>query len=244
MTQPIATVRDTALVIGRPGETFTLEIPAFDLVTRDRVALIGPSGSGKSMFVELLGLLRRATPRGLFALCSRSGEMLVGHDRAVSAGEGAREQFRRREIGMLLQTGGLLKSLNCLDNVRLPARIAETDLDQADALLDKLQVGHLKGRHISTLSGGQRQRVALARAMVTMPTLLIADEPTAALDPENARTALDQIASAVCDGWVGASVIATHDLNAALAAGFEPLSLNPATGKQGRCSRLDERIIV
>lgn len=244
MTQPIATVRDTALVIGEPGETFTLEIPAFDLITRDRVALIGPSGSGKSMFVELLGLLRSAMPRGVFALCSRSGEMFVGHNRAASAGEAARERFRLREIGMLLQSGGLLKSLNCLENVRLPARIAETDLDQADALMEKLQVGHLKGRHIGTLSGGQRQRVALARAMVTMPTLLLADEPTAALDPENARTALGQIVSAVEDGWVGASVIVTHDLQAAVAAGFEPLSLRPGTGKLGSLSRLDERILL
>ena len=244
MTFPVATLRDSVVSVGRPGEDFVLEVPAFDLVEGDRVALTGPSGSGKSLFVELLALLRVALPGGLLALCSRTGELLVAHQGNDIAPDGERQDFRRREIGMLLQSGGLLKSLNCIENVELPARISGTATAHAETLMASLGVGDLARRHIGSLSGGQRQRVALARAMVTRPTLLIADEPTAALDTGNARNTLRLIAQAVQDGQVGAAVIVTHDELAAIEAGFETLTLDPARREGGAGSRLRERILL
>lgn len=243
MSQAVVTIRDSRVEVGRAGESFVLEIPAFDLLAGERVAIVGPSGSGKSLFVELLALLRSSPQKGYYAICSRAGRTLIAHQGGIEADEDERLEFRRGEIGLLLQNGGVLRSLSAIENVRLPARISRTDLAFASRLMEALDVGGLSNRHIASLSGGQRQRVALARAMVTKPTLLLADEPTSALDPASARMTLQVLSEAVQHKLVSAMVIVTHDETLASAFGFDVLRIDPFVNEAGSGSRICPRVV-
>lgn len=227
MTTQLLTIRNSCIRVGDGEQGFRLDIPAFDLQAGDRIAIVGPSGSGKSLFVELLALIRSAPDSGLFLIRGRGGSTLVAHRDGVAAAEEERLVFRREEIGLLLQNGGLLRSLSVIENVRLPARISGTNLKVAGELLEALDVGALRHRRIDSISGGQRQRVALARAMVTRPSLLLADEPTSALDPANARMTLEVLHQAVQVGMVQASVIVTHDEALAREMGFDCIRITP-----------------
>lgn len=242
MSQAVVTIRDSRVEVGRTGESFVLEIPAFDLLAGERVAIVGPSGSGKSLFVEFLALIRSSPNSGYFAICSRAGRMMIAHQGGIEADEDELLEFRRGQIGLLLQNGGVLRSLSAIENVRLPARISRTDLSYASQLMQALDVGELANRHVGSLSGGQRQRIALARAMVTKPTLLLADEPTSALDPTNARMTLQVLSEAVLQQLVYAMVIVTHDEALASAFGFDIVRIDPIVNETGSGSRIRPRV--
>ncbi len=243
MTSQLLTIRNSCIRVGDGEQGFRLDIPAFDLQAGDRIAIVGPSGSGKSLFVELLALIRPAPGSGYFTIRGRTGSTLVAHRDDVSAAEEERLVFRREEIGLLLQNGGLLRSLNVIENVRLPARISGTSLKIAGELLEALDVGDLKHRRIDSISGGQRQRVALARAMVTRPSLLLADEPTSALDPANARMTLQVLHEAVRVGMVQASVIVTHDEVLAREMGFDCIRITPAIENGAGVGQIAPRVL-
>ena len=144
MSPMLVTVRDGRVEVGRNDESFVLEIPAFDLAAGERIALIGPSGSGKSLFIEFLALIRSSPAQGSLAFSARDGQTLVAHSDGSEAPEGARLAFRRGEIGLLLQNGGLLRSLTALENVQLPARISGRNLTHALPLMRALGVGELE----------------------------------------------------------------------------------------------------
>ena len=168
---------------------------------------------------------------------------MIAHQGGIEAEEDELLEFRRGEIGLLLQNGGVLRSLSAIENVRLPARISRTDLAYASQLMEALDVGELANRHIGSLSGGQRQRIALARAMVTKPTLLLADEPTSALDPTNARMTLQVLSEAVLHKLVYAMVIVTHDEALATAFGFDVVRIEPYVNEAGSGSRIRPRVV-
>jgi putative ABC transport system ATP-binding protein len=142
----------------------------------DAVAVMGPSGSGKSTLLNLLAGLDRPS----------SGTVTVAGERVDRMGEAAAARFRRREIGMIFQFFNLLEDLTVADNVLLPAQLAGVRRGQARArageLLERLGIEGYRDRYPSRLSGGERQRVAIARALVNSPALLLADEPTGAVD--------------------------------------------------------------
>lgn len=218
-------MHDVRTRVGTAREGFTLDIPRFDLALGDRVAIIGPSGSGKSLFLELLGLIRAPESAQEFQFRKRSGETL-DIARLWARRDPARLIHARcRDIGFLLQTGGLLRSLSILENVLLPAKLAGTPTSYGAEMIERLGLSGQRRRRPATLSVGQRQRAALARAMSTRPTLLLADEPTAALDSRNADGALQVIVDAVEQQLVGAAVIATHDRERALRLGFREVAL-------------------
>ena len=243
MNDRVVAIRNCHVEVGAGDQSFLLEIPGFDLNRGDRVALIGPSGSGKSLFLELLALIRSAPETGSFTLWARDGEKLVAHNAGEEAPNTQRLSFRRREIGLLLQNGGLLRALTVLENVELPARISGSDIRFATELMAAFDVDALAGRHIGTLSGGQRQRVALARAMINRPTLLLADEPTSALDPANARMTLQVLFEAVTHHLVSTTIIVTHDEELAASQGFELVRLEPLPRDSGGGSRVQQRIL-
>jgi putative ABC transport system ATP-binding protein len=142
----------------------------------EAVAITGPSGSGKSTLLNLIAGLDRPT----------SGEVRVGDQRVDRLSETGVARFRRHQVGMIFQFFNLLEDMTVADNVILPAQLAGMKTKAARArtreLLTALRIDKQADAYPARLSGGQRQRVAIARALVNRPPLLIADEPTGALD--------------------------------------------------------------
>jgi putative ABC transport system ATP-binding protein len=142
----------------------------------EAVAVMGPSGSGKSTLLNLIAGLDRPT----------SGTVTVDGRRIDTLSETAAARYRRTRIGMIFQFFNLLDDLTVAANVQLPAQLAGLGRAavsaRADELLTALHIGEYKDAYPGRLSGGQRQRVAIARALVNRPALLLADEPTGALD--------------------------------------------------------------
>jgi len=140
------------------------------------VAVMGPSGSGKSTLLNLIAGLDRPT----------EGTVTVAGRRIDTMGESALARFRARHVGIVFRFFNLLDDLTVADNVLLPAQLAGASRKQARArageLLARMGIEQHKNAYPARLSGGQRQRVAIARALVNSPELLLADEPTGALD--------------------------------------------------------------
>jgi len=170
------------------------------------VALLGPSGSGKSTLLTALGLLN--TPdRGEIRLM---GEVVV----RAGAQIGDAAALRRSRIGFVFQKSNLIPFLTAHENVRLALAINDRDGAGAHArareLLDYLGVGGRGGHFPEQLSGGEQQRVAIARALATEPPLILADEPTAALDGQRGRAVMELFRKVSRDHGT-AVVVVTHD---------------------------------
>ena len=157
------------------------EQPAVDGITLEiaageAVAVMGPSGSGKSTLLNLIAGLDRPT----------NGTITVAGQRIDRLSEAGMARCRRREIGMIFQFFNLLDYLTVVDNVLLPAQLAGMPRSKARArvreLLGALHIERHRDAYPGRLSGGERQRVAIARALVNRPAVLLADEPTGALD--------------------------------------------------------------
>jgi putative ABC transport system ATP-binding protein len=142
----------------------------------EAVAIMGPSGSGKSTLLNLIAGMDRPT----------SGAVRVGDERVDMLGEAGAARFRRKQIGMIFQFFNLLDDMTAIDNVLLPAQLAgvraKDARTRAEELLATLKISHRRDAYPARLSGGERQRVAIARALVNKPELLLADEPTGAVD--------------------------------------------------------------
>jgi putative ABC transport system ATP-binding protein len=142
----------------------------------ESVAVMGPSGSGKSTLLNLIAGLDRPT----------NGTVRVGGQQVGTLSETGAARFRRRQVGMIFQFFNLLDDMTVADNVLLPAQLAGVSAAEARARLDELlatlRITQHKNAYPARLSGGERQRVAIARALVNRPPLLLADEPTGALD--------------------------------------------------------------
>ena len=140
------------------------------------VAIMGPSGSGKSTLMNIIGMLDRPT----------TGEYHLGNEEVAKLGDKKLAKVRNNQIGFVFQQFFLLSKLNALQNVELPLIYAGVPLSKRKSLAEQfLHKVELDGRmhHLpSELSGGQKQRVAIARALVNSPSLILADEPTGALD--------------------------------------------------------------
>ena len=145
------------------------------------LALVGPSGSGKTTLLNLIGGLDVPT----------AGELTVLGQRVASLSKHARAQLRLKSLGFVFQAYNLIPVLTALENVEFVLElqgIGAGRRSRAREVLTDLRLGDLADRRISELSGGQQQRVAVARAVAARPNLVLADEPTANLDGENAET--------------------------------------------------------
>ncbi len=176
----------------------TLEIGAGEFA-----AVMGPSGSGKSTLLNLVAGLDRAT----------SGRVLVDGTELTGLGEAALARFRRRRLGFVFQFFHLLPSLTVLENVLIPAQLAGVKSARAEArareLLARLDIVETAGRYPARLSGGQQQRVAIARALINEPRLLLADEPTGALDSVTGAQVMELMSGLHRDGQT--ILLVTHD---------------------------------
>ncbi len=167
------------------GEVAALDGVSLAIRAGEAVAVMGPSGCGKSTLLNLVAGLDRPT----------SGAVRVGGEDLDGLNENGLALFRRHRIGMVFQFFNLLDDLPALDNVALagqllgsPAKVART---RALELLDELGIAARRNAYPYQLSGGERQRVAVARALMNRPALLLADEPTGALDSRSGEQVMD-----------------------------------------------------
>lgn len=174
------------------------------------VAVIGPSGCGKSTLLHLVAGLDRPD----------DGDVAVAGVTLGGCDDGELAAMRRRHIGMVFQFFNLLDGMTVLENVAMAAMIASARrraaLSRARDLLDLLGIGDKAAQLPATLSGGQRQRLAIARALANQPTVLLADEPTGALDSEGGAEIMELFSRLHREGQT--ILLVTHDRSVAAAA--------------------------
>jgi putative ABC transport system ATP-binding protein len=204
MTTAVLELRSVSRVHGH-DETAVRALDGVSLTVAagELVAVMGPSGSGKSTLLNLAG--------GLDA--PRSGDILVEGQRLGGLSRPALAQLRRRSVGYVFQSLNLIPSLTAIENVMLPRELdgVATRRARRDALSALAEVGltELAARFPDDMSGGQQQRVAIARALVGERRLVLADEPTGALDSQTGEDVL-RLLRARCDAGA-AGVLVTHD---------------------------------
>lgn len=176
----------------------------------DLVAVMGPSGSGKSSLLTIAGSLEEPT----------TGEVLIEGISLASMSYNAKARLRRRTIGYIFQDFNLLAGLTALENVALPLELDDLSPRKARiaamTALESVGIAERAGHFPDQLSGGERQRVAIARAVVGERQLLLADEPSGALDSANGDVVMEMIRNACKRGI--AAVIVTHDAHLASSA--------------------------
>lgn len=166
-------------------------------------AVMGPSGSGKSTLLNIIGGLDRPS----------NGSVIVDGANLNRLSEAGLARFRRARVGIVFQFFNLLNNLTVLDNVLIPAQLAGAGRSEArrraNDLLERLGIARLANQYPARLSGGERQRVAIARALINNPPLLLADEPTGALDRSSGEQVLAIFSDLSRSGQT--IVLVTHD---------------------------------
>lgn len=199
-------VSELRLVYGKgPDAAAVLDVPALAIEAGDHVAITGPSGSGKSSLLHVLTGIEAAT----------GGSVVWGQTDITRLSEASRDAWRRRHVGFVFQAFHLVPRLSALQNVLLPFSFDHAALPpgartRAVHLLDRVGLARHHDRPAAVLSRGEQQRVSLARALVRSPSVLVADEPTASLDPSSGQVVLDLLTEAARD--TGATlVVVSHD---------------------------------
>lgn len=185
-------------------EVHALRSANLEIHAGEMTAIMGASGSGKSTLMNIIGFLDRPSS-GKYSFNSQDVSGLQEDDLA---------DIRNREIGFVFQSFFLLPRLTAIQNVILPlfyrGTVRETALEEARRMLEKMGVGHLADNRPNQLSGGQQQRVAIARALVGDPKVILADEPTGALDSDTGNDVM-RLFSELHSKENRTIVIITHD---------------------------------
>lgn len=194
----------TKTIITAAGDLHILKGVDMDLRPGELTLLMGPSGSGKTTLLSILGCI----------LTASSGQLKVAGEEAVGQSAEGLADLRRRHVGFVFQGYNLFPTLTALENVLMAldvrgSRLADPEAASAEAL-KSVGLGHRLHTFPSKLSGGEKQRVAIARALAGHPSLILADEPTAALDSENGKAVMELLSSVAKDP--NRAVLAvTHD---------------------------------
>lgn len=165
-------------------------------------AIVGASGSGKSTLLNMIGCIDSA----------EEGECIIGGTDVNALGENRRTEFRSKNIGFVIQDFALIESYTVLDNVIMPTYFVKKrkgSRNRALELLGRLGLGEMAKKTVSKLSGGQKQRVAIARALINEPSVILADEPTGALDTKTSAEIMELFKSLNEQGRT--VIIVTHD---------------------------------
>ena len=203
--QTVVSLQDVAktYVMGE-NEVHALRGISFEISQGEFVSIMGPSGSGKSTCMNMIGCLDRPT----------SGIVKINERETAKMNEKELAQLRNQTVGFVFQQYHLISSMNILENVMLPLKYQKIDralrLEKAKAALEAVGLGERIYHKPHELSGGQKQRAAIARAMVTRPKILLADEPTGALDTETGKQVMETFRSINRDQGT-TIIIVTHD---------------------------------
>ena len=185
---------------------FRIDMPSLRVQAGEKVAVIGPSGRGKTTLLHLLAGV----------LMPSAGRITVGGTVLSGLGREDRQDYRALKMGMVFQEFELLAYLDVMDNVLLPYRISpvltldDAARERAGALVREVGLDGKQGRYPSHLSQGERQRIAVCRALVTRPAILLGDEPTGNLDPDNRDRIMDTLWR-YSDETKAPLVVVTHD---------------------------------
>ena len=186
------------------NEVHALRGISFDIGQGEFVSIMGPSGSGKSTCMNMIGCLERPTS-GTVKINGRETALMNEKELAV---------LRNKTVGFVFQQYHLIPAMNILENVMLPLKYQKVDrvarLERASAALESVGLGERIHHRPHELSGGQKQRVAIARAMVTQPKILLADEPTGALDTETGKQVMEMFRKINSENGT-TIIIVTHD---------------------------------
>lgn len=196
-------------------ETLSGDVPVLsgldlEITKGQAVAIIGPSGSGKTTLLNIIGAMLPPT----------SGQVVIGGANISAFDEKEAAAFRNRKLGFIFQQHHLLPQLTVLENILIPRLAGGWEESEADTyaraaeLLERVGLSHRLRHRPSELSGGEKQRVAVARALINQPTLLLADEPTGALDEETGEKVTDLLLELQQESGV-TLVVVTHDLDLA-----------------------------
>ena len=186
------------------NEVHALRGISFDIGQGEFASIMGPSGSGKSTCMNMIGCLDRPTS-GTVKINGRETALMNEKELAV---------LRNKTVGFVFQQYHLIPAMNILENVMLPLKYQKVDrvarLERASAALEAVGLGERIHHRPHELSGGQKQRVAIARAMVTQPKILLADEPTGALDTETGKQVMEMFRKINSENGT-TIIIVTHD---------------------------------
>jgi putative ABC transport system ATP-binding protein len=214
---------------GAPG--FNLQVPELAIDKGEKVALVGHSGCGKSTLLDMLAMILKPTEAHSFEFFS---DQETGGRRRVmdvmgawqANNQDALSRVRMRHMGYVLQTGGLFPFLSVRDNIGLNRKgLGLTISPSVEKVAAKLDIESHLDKLPGQLSVGERQRVAIARAMAHKPAVVIADEPTASLDPINAEKIM-ALFSNLADDFQVTLVVATHDWERVAEGGFRRITFD------------------
>ncbi len=218
---------------------FRLIVDDLALAPGAMVALTGESGAGKTLLLEVLGLMRAPKPGGRYTHTAPDGREsdLATLWRAGPNGR-ALTQARGTIFGFVPQTGGLLNFLSVRENVALPQKLfGHIDAGWVETLLDRMGLSAQADLLPSKLSVGQRQRAAIARALAHRPAFVIADEPTAALDPERSEDVLALFLNMAAENRCGV-LLSSHEVDRITRLGLPRLNLSVRREGETTVSRL------
>ena len=189
-----------------PGSSFSLCMPEFSVAQGEKLAVIGPSGSGKTTLLNLIAGI----------IVPESGKVQAGEVDVSQLGDAARRDFRISTIGFVFQNFQLLDYLSVLDNILHPFRISRALVLNRDVrhravkLAEQMGIADKLSHHAQELSQGEQQRAAICRALLPQPRLILADEATGNLDPDNKQLILDMLFERV-DEHDATLLAVTHD---------------------------------
>ena len=223
MAAPVYSLQGVEKQWGEPETGFRLIVPDLTIAPGEQVAVTGVSGSGKSTLLDMLGLVLSPSGSGAFTFAPPG---VAAADIAACWQDDrhdAMAALRRDHVGYILQTGALLPFLSVRENVSLSCRIrGEAEPGVVEHLTERLGIARHLAKMPSALSIGERQRVAIARALAHRPAVIIADEPTASLDPETSGVIMDLFLDIAAERGT-TLIVSSHDWDRIRALGFRCL---------------------